>query len=80
MEDKETLKRINEVISKYLKIPVDKLKDDISYEEESAWDSVAHLKMISELESLFKIKFEIDEIVSLENVGKIKKLVLKKLI
>ena len=79
MDKIETTQKLNGIISKYLKIPVADLNDDVSYDEEPAWDSVTHLKMISEIEETFKVVFDVDEIVLLENVGKIRESVLKKL-
>ena len=73
------MERLNHIISKYLKIPEDKLVDSISYETESNWDSVNHLKMIAEIEETFNLEFDIDEITSLETVGKIRELVAKKI-
>jgi len=77
MEQK--INALNKIMSKHLEIPVEKLSDDISYELESRWDSVTHLKMISDIEDSLKIRFDIDEIVSLENVGKIREVVLQKI-
>ena len=75
----DKLELLNKIISDHVKIPVENLSDDISNEEESQWDSVAHLKMISEIESTFKIKLEIEEVIELETVGKIRETVLNKL-
>ncbi|MBI5804002.1 acyl carrier protein [Candidatus Pacearchaeota archaeon] len=72
------IEKTDKIISGHLKIPPKDLSDDITSDELSEWDSVTHLKIISELEKNFGIKFSIDEITELENVGKIRKLVLKK--
>lgn len=77
MESK--LKKLNKIISEHLKISEDQIKDEISYEEESNWDSVTHLKMIADIEEELNINFDIDEIISLETVGKIKDLVIRKI-
>ena len=79
MEKKEMLEKLDKILSKYLKIASSKLNDEISYDLESEWDSVTHLKMISEIEKSFNIRFDIDEIISLESVGKIREAVLKKI-
>lgn len=78
MNQEETLKKLNKILSKHLKIPVEKITDDVSYETESNWDSVTHLKMIADIEETFKTNFAIDDVVSLEDVGKIREMVLKK--
>ena len=73
------MEKLNKIISRNLEIPEDKIADDISYELESNWDSVTHLKMIAEIEEAFNIQFDIDEIVDLETVGKIKEQVAQKI-
>ena len=37
--------------------------DGLSYQDVSAWDSVGHMGLISELEDAFDIQFETDDIV-----------------
>ena len=37
--------------------------DGLSYQDVSAWDSVGHIGLISELEDAFDIQFETDDIV-----------------
>ena len=69
---------LNKIISRHLRIAEDKIADDLSYELESNWDSVTHLKMLADIETEFNIKFDIDEIVELETVGKIKEMVAQK--
>lgn len=78
MNNEKNLEILNEIFSKNLKIPAQKLNDDVSIDEESSWDSVTHLMMISEIENKFEIKFTIDEIVSLDTLGAIRKIVNKK--
>ena len=72
------MSEIDKIISKHIHVPIERLNDGISYEKESGWDSVNHLKMVAELEKTFKIEFDIDEITELDTVGKIRALVLKK--
>ena len=69
------MKKIDEIIAKHLGLQVKDLNDNISSDEESEWDSVTHLKMVSEIEKIFRIKFDINEMISLENVGKIRDMV-----
>ena len=77
--DNQKINLVNRIISKHLKIPHEKLSDDISHDLESNWDSVAHLKMISEIEESMKIKFSVEEIISLDSVGRIRGAVIKKI-
>ena len=42
------------------------------------WDSLANIHLVSELEAEFKIEFEFDELLELENWNDFKKIVRKK--
>jgi len=79
MEKNEIILNLENIFSKFLRMSRDELSDEISVDEESKWDSVTHLKMISEIENRFNIKFDIDEIIYFENIGIIKREVLKKI-
>jgi len=79
MEKNEIISNLENIFCEFLRIPKEEIGDEISLEEESKWDSVTHIKMISEIEKKFKITFDIEELVSIDNLGEIKKRVLKKL-
>jgi acyl carrier protein len=70
---------LNKILSKYLNLKENELKDDVSYNSHPKWDSIGHLKMISEIESALGIEFDIDEITAMENIGKIREIVKNKL-
>ena len=70
----ETLK---DIMSRTLNIDKDNITDDMSYEETETWDSVAHLQLVSELETSFKTNFDIDEITAMESVKAIKDILAK---
>lgn len=68
----------NEVVAKTIEICKDVFDDEtIVLNEESCaanvkeWDSLAHLSIISDLESEFKIKFTFAEITNAKNVGEL---------
>ena len=42
------------------------------------WDSLAQINLVAEIESVFKLKFDIAEIIALQNVGDIIDLIDKK--
>jgi acyl carrier protein len=46
---------------------------DLKYQDVVAWDSVGHMSMVAELEEVFDIEMDIDDIVDLTDyqVGKI---------
>lgn len=49
------------------------------FEQVSNWDSLGHMKIISEIESRLNLEFEIDEIVGVDTVKKLINMVNKKL-
>jgi acyl carrier protein len=54
------------------------IEDHMSFDDIPGWDSVGHMNLISELESRLGISLEMDEIVTLDSVGAVRKLVARK--
>ena len=67
----------SEVMVKIKEILNDLFDDDFDVTESTVaddidgWDSLAHLQVISAMESGFNIRFTIDEITTFSNIGKI---------
>ena len=57
----------------------DKLTENSRFEKVQGWDSLWHMKIISEIEKSLNISFDIDEIIGVNTVGKLIRLVKKKL-
>ncbi len=77
------MKNILERINKVFQI-VFGMEDLVVLEETCAddieeWDSLQHINLLSMLEKEFEIEFDIDEIVSMENVGDMAKIIEGKL-
>ena len=53
------------------------LNDDLVYESVPSWDSVGHMEMIAELEEVFGIEFDIDDIIDFSSYKKGKELLKK---
>jgi acyl carrier protein len=51
------------------------VEDQMGFEDIPGWDSVGHMNLISELESRFGVALEMDEIVALDTVAAVRKLV-----
>ena len=63
--------RVKEILSRELQVDIEKINENTSQESISEWDSLNHLKIISELEKEFGFKFTIREItdsVSFSNI------------
>jgi len=68
-----------EIISKVLLLEISELNDDLKRGDYEAWDSMAHLVLISEIENKFGIFFEDDEVVNIWTVADIRSLLSKKI-
>lgn len=54
--------KIKEIMARVFKIDVSAIADDVHQKDIEAWDSLAHLNPILELESEFIVSFEPEEI------------------
>jgi acyl carrier protein len=43
------------------------------------WDSLTHISLVQQIESAFKVKFALSELMKLQNVGDMADLILKKI-
>jgi len=72
--------RIKELFSTLLKIPLDKISDDLSPDKAEGWDSLNHLTLISAFEEEFSIEIEPEEIIEMNKDYKtIKSIIMNKL-
>lgn len=70
--------KLKEIVAKVLLIDKAKINDEMSREDMEEWDSMAHLMLVSEVESAFEVMMSDDDIVEIQTFGDIKK-VLRKL-
>ena len=67
------MERLKLILSNVLNIPPDTITDETSPDNVDLWDSLAGLMLVTELEGQFNIKFSMDEVVAIKNVGDIKR-------
>lgn len=65
------MKRLKEILSRVLEIDEDSITDETSPENIENWDSFSGLLLVSELERVFKIRFTMQEVTEVKNVGDI---------
>lgn len=65
----ETLGRINKVFKVIFNNNDLVITEKTSAGDIAGWDSLQHVNLLSMLEEEFHIEFDIDEIISMENVG-----------
>ena len=46
------------------------LNDKLEYNSIQAWDSIGHMQIIAELEDIFEIEFEMDDIINFSSYNK----------
>lgn len=71
------MKSVEEVLGKVLGIDPKKINDKSSPENINAWDSFNGLLLVTELENNFRVNFSVDEVISVKNVGDIRKILKK---
>ncbi len=73
-----TDEKLKDILEKVLLIDESKISDGMSRKNVKEWDSMAHLMLVSEIESAFEVTMDDDDIMEIQTVGDIKK-ILKKL-
>ena len=68
---------IEEIFSECFNVPMDEIHDDIQYQEIEKWDSLNHLRFTSRLEEAFDIELDMDDIVEMSSLRKIKEILKK---
>lgn len=66
-------KKLYEIISKVMSVPVTEINDKTGPENIESWDSFNGLVLIDELEQNFDIKFTLDEATNVTTVEDIKR-------
>jgi len=73
-----TDEKLKDILAKVLLLDETKISDGMSRKNVEEWDSMAHLMLVSEIESAFEVTMNDDDIMEIQTVGDIKK-TLKKL-
>ena len=64
--------RLREIVTKVLLLQESEVNDGISRKDAEAWDSLAHLMLINEIEATFEVSFSDDDIVKIDTIGDLK--------
>lgn len=68
---------LQQVISKAFGIPATDITDELEYQSIPEWDSVSHLVLVTELEAAYGITIELEDVLTMGSVGKIKEMLEK---
>jgi acyl carrier protein len=67
----DTFREIQELVGAILGVPPASIQPDMKASDSGDWDSTRHLLIVMEIEHKFGFKFALEEIASLDSVGKI---------
>ncbi len=73
------LERINKVFKVVFGMEDLIIREETCADDIEEWDSLQHINLLSMLEKEFQIEFDIDEIISMENVGDMVKVIESKI-
>ena len=65
--------KLTDLMSEVLQIPVSTITDDLSMKDLDLWDSLKHMEVIVSLEEKFDIQLTFDEIVTMQSVREIRR-------
>ena len=70
-------KKLVEVFSGALGIGAETINDDLKYNGIPEWDSVAHMALVAELEAIFNIMLDTNDIIDMSSVRTAKEILEK---
>lgn len=69
---------VERILSEVLQIPAATIVDELTMKDVDAWDSLKHMELIVALEQAFAVELTFDEIVAMQNVREIKRVLEKR--
>lgn len=69
--------KLHAAFAQSLQIGVDQVHDDMAYNQQPEWDSVAHMALVAELETVFDIMLDTDDILAMSSVAKAREILQK---
>jgi len=70
--------KIESLLAEILQISVERITDNLAMRDVETWDSLKHMELIMLLEETFDIELTFDEIVAMQSVREIKRVLMKK--
>ena len=61
------------LVAEVLEIPAATITDDLTMKDLDVWDSLKHMELVISLEQSFGLQLSFDEIVRMQSVGEIKR-------
>lgn len=73
----ENTKKLYTAFAKALMVEREMVQDDLEYNSILNWDSAAHMVLVVELEKVFNVMLDTDDIIDMSTVGKAKEILSK---
>jgi acyl carrier protein len=70
--------KLHSIIAETLHLPLEKVKDELEMSQVESWDSLQHMNLIASLEQAFGAEFTFEEIISMQSVAEIKRVLRNK--
>ena len=67
--------KLDEILCQIFRMDANQLKDNLTMEEISGWDSLTHMDLISSLEEQFCIQLTMDEIMRMTDIKTIRTII-----
>jgi acyl carrier protein len=69
--------KLKDILAKVLLVDKNEISDDLSRKDVEEWDSMSHLMLVSEIESVFDVTLSDDDIIGIHKVSDIKRILKK---
>lgn len=63
------LQRLRDAFRTALDLPADAPVDDLHYQDNEKWDSLAHMSLIATLEDEFSVMIDTDDVINMSSFG-----------
>jgi len=73
----ENVERLVNFFKRVLQLEDEESVESAAYQQTDSWDSLAHMALISELERVFEVTLEMDDVIDLSSYSE-SKMILKK--
>ena len=73
----ENIKKLKDAFSKALEISEENVIDELTYNSIKEWDSIGHMKLVTEIETVFDIMLDPDDIIDINSFSTAKTILTK---
>lgn len=72
-----TIAQLNQAFISALEIPANEINSELTYAQHPKWDSTGHMILIAEIESIFDIMLDTDDIIDMSSFAKAQEIIQK---